>query len=166
MYKALQHSWTNNLRTWNVLSFSSSLPRFQEPNHGTPVSFILFCDEDVFSLSMLITVLILSKQLLPVQEISTAYILPALLFYHFLWYTLSHFFLTEWKVKYTSFPPPTLKLLWMFVGTDQCQSILFSEVWYCVSQCYMSYIPKVEIMMEPIQRGKADIHWSKRSPGN
>lgn len=119
VYKALQHSWTNNLRTSNILSFSSSLPRFQDPSHSTPGSFMLFCDEDMLSLSTL-TVLMLSKQLLPVQEISTAYILPASLCYHFPWYTLSLFFLKEWKVKYTYLLFPNenyCECWWVYIST-------------------------------------------------
>lgn len=73
MYKALQRSRTNNLRTSNVLSFSSSLPRLQEPSHGAPASFGLVCDEGVLSLSA-VAVLVLSRRLLPAQEVSPAYI--------------------------------------------------------------------------------------------
>lgn len=42
VYKALKPSRTNNFRSSNVLSFSSSLPRFQAPNPSTPVPFVLF----------------------------------------------------------------------------------------------------------------------------
>lgn len=87
------------------------------------------CDEDMLSLGTL-TTLILSKQLLPVQEISTAYTLPELLLHHLLSYTLSLFF--SWKSEKWNilmlFSFPKLKLLQMFAGIHQYQSIFFSEV--------------------------------------
>lgn len=71
-----------------------------------------------------------------------------------LWYILSFF---SWKNKKWNLLTiffPKLKLLWMSAGTNQCRCILFPEVQvsYCISQRYMYYITKVEVMMEPIHR--------------
>lgn len=166
VYKALQCSRTNNLRTSNVLSFSCSLPRFQEPNHGTSVSFMLSCDEDMLSLGTL-TMSILSKQLLLVQEISTAYILPELLLHHLLWYTLSLFFLEEWKVKYTYviFFPQTKIIANVCRYTSVPKHLLFWSLILCFPVLYILYSKSRDNDGAHL-KGKPGILWSKCFPCN
>jgi len=153
-YRAVQHSRAGSWRTSNFLSFSSSLPRFQEPGRGPPVSAMLPSSEGVLSRSTP-AAWSLSGQLVPVQETATGCIPPALRLDRLLWYTLSLF---SWKREKWNilmlFSFPKLKLLRLFAGLRQYQSIWFSEVqeWYCISQHYLHYIPKAEVTVEPIQR--------------
>lgn len=150
-YKALQPSRTNDFRSSNVLSFSSSLPRFQAPNPSTPVPFVLFVTRTCLWAQWLCWSFLCSScqfKRLPKHIRRSCYCFSSL------WYILSFF---SWKNKKWNLLTiffPKLKLLWMSAGTNQCRCILFPEVQvsYCISQRYMYYITEVEVMMEPIHR--------------